>query len=83
MLYERAISNSVEPGGLIGEMFLGSGTSLIAAEKTGRRCFGTELAPGYVDVIVKRWQLFTGQAATLEATGTTFEATARARQKAA
>ena len=56
---------------------------MIAAEMEGRNCYGIELDPKYVDVVVRRWQLFTGHAATLEATGATFEATARARQKAA
>ena len=46
--------------------FLGSGTTLIAAEKQGRRCFGLEIEPKYVDVIVKRWEDYTGKAAVLE-----------------
>lgn len=46
--------------------FLGSGTTLIAAEKLGRRCFGLEIDPGYCDVIVKRWEDFTGKKACLE-----------------
>jgi DNA modification methylase len=45
--------------------FLGSGSTLIAAEKTGRRCFGVEIDPIYVDVIVRRYQEVTGKAATL------------------
>lgn len=52
--------------------FLGSGSTLIACEKTGRACFGMELSPAYVDVIVGRWQAYTGKPATLEATGETF-----------
>jgi hypothetical protein len=51
--------------------FLGSGSTLIACEKTNRQCFGTELSAPYVDVIVKRWQDFTGQEAHME-DGTTF-----------
>lgn len=46
--------------------FLGSGTTLIAAEKQGRRCFGLEIEPKYVDVIVKRWEDYTGKTAVLE-----------------
>lgn len=53
--------------------FLGSGSTLIACEKTGRKCYGTELSEAYCDVIIKRWQDFSGKQATLEATGETFE----------
>ena len=53
--------------------FLGSGTTLIAAEKTGRCGRGIELDPRYVDVAVRRWQAFTGKQATLAPTGRTFE----------
>jgi hypothetical protein len=52
---------------------------LLACEKTGRACVGLELAPAYVDVIVLRWQAFTGQAATLEGDGRTFDAVSAAR----
>jgi DNA modification methylase len=45
--------------------FLGSGTTLIAAERTGRICYGIELNPEYVDIIVKRWEDFTGKKAEL------------------
>jgi DNA modification methylase len=54
--------------------FLGSGTTLIAAEQLGRRCFGLEVSPAYCDVIVQRWQKLTGKHATLEETGDTLEA---------
>ena len=60
------------PGELLYEPFSGSGTTIIAAEKTGRRCYAMEIAPNYVDVAVKRWQQFTGKQATLEATGAPF-----------
>lgn len=53
--------------------FLGSGSTLISCEKTGRTCYGMELAVPYCDVIVRRWQSFTGKQATLESTGQTFE----------
>jgi DNA modification methylase len=52
--------------------FLGSGTTLIAAEKSGRRCYGLELDPAYVDVIVRRWQTFTGAAAIRADDGSKF-----------
>src|SRR5215471_13033378 len=50
------IVNNSRPGELVYDPFLGSGTSLIAAEMTGRLCYGLELCPAYVDVIVQRWQ---------------------------
>ena len=59
--------------GIIFEPFCGSGTTVIAAEKTERNCYGMELDPKYCDVIVKRWQEFTGKKATLESTGVEFD----------
>ena len=61
----RPMLNNSEPGEAVYEPFLGSGTTLIAAETTGRVCLGIELDPLYVDVAVRRWQAFTGKAATL------------------
>lgn len=61
------------PGGVVFDGFLGSGSTLIACEKSGRICRGMELAPGYVDVIVRRWQQFTGRLATLDGDGRTFD----------
>ena len=55
------------------DCFLGTGTTIIAAEKLGRDGRGIELSPAYVDVSIKRWQDFTGQQATLEATGQTYD----------
>jgi DNA modification methylase len=49
------------------DLFLGSGGTLIAAERTGRVCFGLELAPLYCDIAVARWEQFTGQRAQREA----------------
>jgi DNA modification methylase len=51
---------------LVLDTFLGSGSTLIACEKTGRTCYGVELDPKYCDVIVKRWENFTNQTAKLQ-----------------
>jgi len=69
----RPIVNNSRPGELVYDPFLGSGTSLIAAEMTGRRCCGLEICPAYVDVIVRRWQAFTGRAAVHQASGQPFD----------
>jgi DNA modification methylase len=64
-LVENAILNSTEQKMLCVDFFLGSGTTLIAAEKTGRTCYGMEFSPAYVDVILKRWEDFTGDTAKI------------------
>jgi DNA modification methylase len=64
-LVERCIHNSTLPGEVVLDLFLGSGTTLIAAEKTGRVCYGMELSEHYCDVIIKRWEDFTGGKAVL------------------
>ena len=64
-----------ELGELIYEPFSGSGTTIIAAEQTGRRCYAMELSPTYVDVAVRRWQQFTGQQAIHAETGVSFDQT--------
>ncbi|MFI0848973.1 site-specific DNA-methyltransferase [Mesorhizobium sp. IMUNJ 23232] len=69
----RPIENNSSPGQAVYEPFCGSGTSIIAAEMTGRVCHAIELNPGYVDVTITRWQDFTGEVVTLEATGQSFE----------
>jgi DNA modification methylase len=61
---KRPIVNNSSPGQAIYDPFLGSGTTLIACEMEGRACHGLELSPAYCDVIVKRWEDFTGQKAT-------------------
>ena len=66
-LVERAIRNSSRPGNVVLDPFGGSGTTLIAAEKSGRVARLIELDPKYVDVIVRRWEEFTGQQAIREA----------------
>jgi len=60
-LPETYVEAFAEPGGLIYESFSGSGSTLIACEKTGRRCYGMEIAPEYCDVILTRWSAFAGK----------------------
>ena len=69
---KRPIENNSSPGQAVYEPFSGSGTTIIAAEMTGRHCYAIELNPAYVDVAVKRWQDFTGLDALLESTGQKF-----------
>jgi DNA modification methylase len=71
---QRPIENNSSTGQAIYDPFCGSGTTIIAAEITGRVCHGIELSPIYVDVAIKRWQAFTGQLAILQATQETFAA---------
>jgi DNA modification methylase len=75
----EAIKDCSRRKGIILDPFMGSGTTLIASERTGRRSRGIEFDPGYVDVAVQRWQDFTGRAATLVAAGQTFEEVAEER----
>jgi len=82
-LVERAVRNSSKSRDTVLDPFGGSGTTLIACEKTGRSARLVEMDPKYVDVIVKRWQEFSGLAATLEADGRTFEETAAGHGAAA
>jgi DNA modification methylase len=70
----RPILNNSSPGQAVYEPFMGSGTTLIASETTGRICYGIELNPAYVDVAVERWQNLTGQSAMLAGTGESFAA---------
>lgn len=62
---EHAILHSSAPGQLVVDLFMGSGTTLIASEKTGRKCYGMEISPEYCDVIIARWEKFTGSKAIL------------------
>lgn len=66
------ILDCTKRGEIVFDPFLGSGTTLIAAEKVGRRCLGLELDPLYADLAVRRWQRWTGEEAVLAATGQTF-----------
>ena len=82
-LMRRPILNHTKRGELVYEPFLGSGTTLAAAELTERVCCGMELDPKYVDVIVQRWQTLSGNKAKLEGDGRTFEEIAAERQQGA
>ena len=62
-LFERALLCSSAPGEVMVDLFAGSGTALVAAEKTGRRCCALELDPAYVQMAVTRWEAFTGRTA--------------------
>jgi DNA modification methylase len=68
----RPILNHTVTGEAVYDCFLGSGSTLIAAELTGRICYGLEIDPRYVDVICQRWTTITGGRATLEGDGRTF-----------
>jgi DNA modification methylase len=72
-LVADAIKDCSRRNSLVLDPFAGSGTSLIAAERTGRRARAMEIDPHYVDVAVKRWQDYTGKPAVFAATGQTFE----------
>jgi site-specific DNA-methyltransferase (adenine-specific) len=75
-LFEYQLLNNTKGGDIVLDSFGGSGTTLIAAEKNGRIARIMELDPKYVDVIVRRWEDFTGQKAVLESTGEPFKAAA-------
>ena len=75
----RPIENNSSPGQAVYEPFSGSGTTIIAAEMTGRSCLAIEIDPAYVDVAVKRWQDFAGKNATLES-GASFADTVTERE---
>ena len=79
----RPILNNSSPGQAVYEPFSGSGTTIIAAETTGRACLAMELDPSYVDVTVRRWETFTGRQATLGREGPIFNDLARERAEAA
>ena len=81
-LMRRPILNHTRRGELVYEPFLGSGTTLAAAELTERVCYGMELDPKYVDVSVQRWQSLSGKQALLKGDGRTFEVVAEERARA-
>ena len=82
-LMRRPILNHLKRGELVFDPFLGSGTTLTAAELTERVCLGLELDAKYVDVITQRWQTLPSKKATLDGDGRTFEEIAQERRKAA
>ena len=71
-LFEYQMLNNTKGGDIVLDSFGGSGTTIIAAEKNGRIGYAMELDPKYCDVIIKRWQDFTGKSATLESSGKTY-----------
>jgi hypothetical protein len=81
-LVADAILDCSERGDIVLDAFLGSGSTIIAAERTGRRGYGLELDPGYVDTIIRRWQDYTGDSAKLNWTEQTFEAVEAERKVA-
>jgi DNA modification methylase len=80
-LMRRPILNHTVRGQSLYDPFLGSGTSIIAAEQTERVCYGLEIEPAYVDVIVLRWQLYSKRQAMLDADGRSFDEIAAERRK--
>ena len=74
-LVADAILDCSARGEIVLDAFLGSGTTVIAAERTGRRCYGLEIDPLYVDTIVRRWQAFTGDSARHAASGRVLQRT--------
>ena len=82
-LVERAIRNSSKSRDVVLDPFAGSGSTAIAAEKTGRQARLVELDPGYCDVVVRRWQDWTGNAATLDGDDRAFDAVAGGAERAA
>ncbi len=67
LLFETPIRNHLRPGEAVYDPFLGSGITLVAAETTGRRCYGIEIEPRYVQQTIERWQTLTGGVARVAA----------------
>jgi DNA modification methylase len=80
-LVADAMLDASARGEVVVDAFLGAGTTLIAAERTGRRCFGLELDPLYVDVTVRRWQAYTGDKARHATSGRLFDDMAAEMEK--
>jgi len=81
-LVERAIRNSSKSRDIVLDPFGGSGSTMIACEKTGRQARLVELDPRYCDVIVQRWKDWAGGMATLDSDGRSYEETAASREAA-
>ena len=79
---EFAMINHSDSGQIILDLFLGSGSTLIACEKTNRKCYGMELDEHYCDVIINRWQKYSGKQATLESSGELYDSLRDSQQKA-
>jgi DNA modification methylase len=79
-LIADAMRDCSRRGEVVLDPFMGSGTSILAAERVGRRAFGVDLDPLYIDAAVRRWQLFAKRDATLKGTGSTFDELAAARR---
>ena len=77
------VKDCTKRGDIVLDPFLGSGSTLIAAERTGRRCYGAELEPRYMDVTLTRWEQMTGRQAIHPASGLTFAALRQARRSSA
>jgi DNA modification methylase len=82
-LMRRPILNHTQPGEVVYDCFLGSGSTLIAAENTGRICYGIDIDARYVDLAILRWQRFTGKEANLGGDGRTFDQITEARRREA
>ena len=82
-IMRRPIVNHTVAGEVVYDPFLGSGSTLIACESTGRLCYGIDIDPKYVDCAVVRWQQFSGKQAILDGDGRTFEVVAEERRRAA
>jgi len=80
-IMRRPLLNHTRAGEACYDPFLGSGSTLVAAESIGRTCYGMEIDPRYVDVAVQRWQRFTGKQAVLDGERQTFEKIGRRRRK--
>jgi DNA modification methylase len=80
-LVADAMRDCSSRGDIILDPFMGSGTTIMAAERVGRRAYGLELDPLYVDAAVRRWQAYTAKDAILEATGQTFDEASAARSR--
>jgi DNA modification methylase len=78
-LIERALLNSSKSGDVVADFFGGSGSTLIACERRSRKARLMEIDPKYTDVIIRRWQEYTGKQASLEANGRSFAEIARER----
>ena len=80
-LVADAILDCSAPGEIVLDSFLGSGTTLIAAERTRRICYGVELNPHYVDIAIRRWQRLTGGNVLHAATGKRFDEIANEKEE--